>query len=184
MVVVAARIDRPTVATGISANAPNNLPTRVGSLDEIISEPNPTKRAPDSTRSDELTQDTEVITRGRSVGVPRLEATPVYSFDMRGQWEGTVTEVGVNEFSVVLRDIFNPGAEEYDAVFSLEEVADEDRDLLTEGAILYWTIGYEQRGGQRRRISEVRLRRVPAWSRADLARVEKAARELDDLFAP
>jgi hypothetical protein len=168
--------------------APSDSMARVGSPDEIISESTAPKRDPDSTRSDEPTQDTRGVAKDRSLEVLRLEATPeptpaAYSFDMRGQWEGTVTEVGADEFSVVLCDILNPGAEEYDAVFSLEEVADEDRDLLKEGAILYWTIGYEQRGGQRRRISEVRLRRLPAWSRADLARVEKASRELDDLFA-
>jgi hypothetical protein len=121
------------------------------------------------------------------VRFPETAAAPAaYTFDMRGQWEGTVTKVDARteEFSVVLRDIKNPGSEEYDAVFSIEDVTLEDRDLLTEGAIFYWTIGYEQRRGQRRHVSEVRFRRLPAWSRADLARVEKAARELDDLFAP
>lgn len=194
MVAVGAGLDRRGVATGTSVDAPNGLTTRVSPPDELIGEPNPTKQDSDSTRSDESAQYARSITSSQSVGVPMPEVIPAilaipaipadYSFDMRGQWEGAVTEVGTDEFSVVLSDILNPGAEEYDAVFSLEEVADEDRDLLTEGAILYWTIGYEQRRGQRRRISEVRFRRLPAWSRADLARVEKASRELDDLFAP
>ena len=105
-----------------------------------------------------------------------------YAFDMRGQWEGTVLRAEADEFAVVLRDILNPDIKEYEALFSTEEVSDDDRDLLKEGAIFYWTIGYQQRRGQRLRVSEIRFRRLPAWSCLDLKRVEDASREMDDLF--
>jgi hypothetical protein len=195
MAVTAAQLDGRRIQTGL--RAPADSMTLGASPDvvspDVIVNPNGAgpidlKRA--STQSTESTQTQETATASLPaptpfVRVPETEVTPAaYAFDMRGQWEGTVTHVGADDFSVVLRDIFNPGAKEYEAVFSVDEVADDDRDLLKEGAILYWTIGYQQRRGQRLRVSEVRLRRLPAWSRADLARVEKAARELDDLFEP
>lgn len=53
-------------------------------------------------------------------------------------------------------------------------------DLLEEGAVFYWTIGYRQRlpRGQRERISRIRLRRLPAWSRAELAAARSRAEAL------
>lgn len=106
-----------------------------------------------------------------------------YSFELRQQWEGVVTNVEGDEFSVVLRDLVDPAAPEFDAVLPMEEVSQDDIPLLKNGAILYWTIGYERtRTGQLKRVSNVRLRRLPAWSKADIQRVENRARELDELF--
>jgi hypothetical protein len=36
--------------------------------------------------------------------------------------------------------------------------------------------------GTRERVSTIRLRRLPAWSRSDIERVRKETHELDDLF--
>jgi hypothetical protein len=73
-------------------------------------------------------------------------------------------------------------APEYEAVLSTEEISEDDLPLLKEGAVLYWTIGYKTRTGTRERVSTVRLRRLPVWSRAEIARVRSQAHELDDLF--
>jgi len=84
-----------------------------------------------------------------------------YAFDLRQQWEGVVTRIDYDEFSVVLRDTAKVHAPEYEAVLSKEEVPEEDLVLLKPGAILYWTIGYETtRTGQRKRVSSIRLRRA------------------------
>jgi hypothetical protein len=75
------------------------------------------------------------------------------------------------------------GGPELEAVLPLEEVSAEDLPLLAEGAVLYWTIGYEQTlTGQRKRVSIIRLRRLPAWTRSDLERVRRRAAELSELF--
>jgi len=192
MAVMATQLEGRLMSTGARIDTRVDSMSLVGPSDTIITPRSPT--APvrvAGTRSSDQMQDASggAAAVGTSltlpVRFPKILATPAeYAFDMRGQWEGTVTQISADEFSVVLRDIMNPGGEEYDAVFSIDEVADDDRGLLKEGAILYWTIGYEQRRGGRRRYSELRLRRLPAWSRADLARVERESRELDDLFAP
>jgi hypothetical protein len=117
------------------------------------------------------------------VRLPSPSALP-YSFEVRQQWEGVVTSVSADEFSVVLRDIINPSSPEMDAVLPTEEVAEDDLELLQRGAVLYWTIGYEQtHTGQRRRISNLRFRRLPAWSRADIQRVKETAREFGEIFS-
>jgi len=109
--------------------------------------------------------------------------TPLdYWFDVRQQWEGVVTSMGDDEFSVVLRDVSRAEASEYEAVLSKEEISEDDLPLLKAGAVLYWTIGYKTRAGTRERVSTIRLRRLPAWSRADIERVKRQAGELDDLF--
>lgn len=107
-----------------------------------------------------------------------------YTFELRQQWEGVVTNIARDEFTVVLRDLVSRHAPEIEAVLPLEEVPDDDLKLLKRGAVLYWTIGYEQtQAGQRKRVSTIRLRRLPAWSRADVDRVAKRAKELDELFS-
>jgi hypothetical protein len=106
-----------------------------------------------------------------------------YTFDVRQQWEGVVTNVDATEFTVVLRDVRDAAAPEYEAILPLEEIAPDDLSLLVAGAVLYWTIGYQQtRAGQVSRSSTIRLRRLPSWSRRDIARVEERARELDGFF--
>lgn len=107
-----------------------------------------------------------------------------YAFDLRQQWEGVVTSVSRDELAVVLRDLVRTDAPEIDAVLPLDEIAEDDLPLLAPGAVLYRTIGYEQtETGQRKRVSTIRLRRLPAWSRADVERVRMRARELDELFS-
>jgi hypothetical protein len=112
------------------------------------------------------------------------EQTPLdYTFDVRQQWEGVVSSIGEDEFSVVLRDLTHPDASEHEAVLPTEEIPEDDLPLLQVGAVLYWTIGYRKsRTGQRDRVSTIRLRRLPAWTRAEIARVQREARALDDLF--
>jgi len=189
---VAAQPDGLWIDTG--ALPPSDPSTRALALvppDTVISPtgPNPDDQA----RTDTQSPSTARKSTGTAslpapmpfVHVPRPAISRAeYTFDMRGQWEGVVTDIRSDDFSVVLRDLVNPASAEYEAVFSIDEVADDDRKLLKAGAIFYWTIGYQQRRGQRLRVSEVRFRRLPAWSRSDMERIKKAAHALDDLFGP
>ncbi len=69
-------------------------------------------------------------------------------------------------------------AEEAD--FDLEDIADPDRDLLREGAIFRWTIGYETApSGSKKRVSQLVFRRLPKWTRNEIA---QADRDADDLL--
>ncbi len=99
------------------------------------------------------------------------------------KWEGVVLEVRQDTF---VARIFDEAGKHPDEEIELpkEELSPFESDLLEAGAIFYWTIGYRQRlpRGQRERVSLIRLRRLPAWSRAELsaahARAEALAHDL------
>ncbi len=68
-----------------------------------------------------------------------------------------------------LQDLTEKGPEE-EAEFPIEEVSDEDRKFIKSGAIFYWNIGYlDSRTGQRRRVSIIRFRRLPAWRKEEIS---------------
>ena len=106
-------------------------------------------------------------------------ALPLPAFEVRQQWEGTVSEVGDSEFVAVLADLTEPTRAREQAVFSLDEVPDEDHELVVPGGVFYWSIGYERgRGGQKKSTSLIRFRRLPAWTTREIDAVHREAREL------
>lgn len=103
-----------------------------------------------------------------------------YSFVAEQEWEGCVTWFDGKEFHAHLLDLTNDGVEE-EAVFDISEISSIHQDLLKEGALFRWSIGYlRQKGGTRSRLSSLVFRRLPAWSSLDLQRSKK---EADDLLA-
>jgi len=44
--------------------------------------------------------------------------------------------------------------------FDLREVSEEDRSLLVEGAVFYWSIGYSRINGQVQKQSNIRFQRL------------------------
>jgi hypothetical protein len=97
------------------------------------------------------------------------------------QFEGTVSAVTGEDFVAVLRDRTDPNRPEEEATFSLDEAGPDDLQLIEPGAVFYLTIAYENRP-YRRRTSEIRFRRMPRWSKADLGRIAGDAAELHRLF--
>ena len=95
------------------------------------------------------------------------------------RWEGVVLRVNADSF---VARVVDATAEHPDEEVELpkDDLSPFEIDLLQEGAIFYWTIGYRQRlpRGQRERISRIRLRRLPAWSRAELAAARARAESL------
>jgi hypothetical protein len=98
-------------------------------------------------------------------------------------WEGVVLEVNGNSFAARLADMSGEHQDE-EVEVSKEELSEFDLELLERGAVFYWTIGYRQRlpKGARERVSRIRFRRLPAWSKAELTatreRAETLSREL------
>ncbi len=92
--------------------------------------------------------------------------------------------VADDTFSVRLVDLTGDRPEE-EMELEKRELSDFDLELLETGAIFYWTIGYRLRlpRGARERVSQIRFRRLPAWSRSEIsaaeARAERLAHELD-----
>jgi hypothetical protein len=82
------------------------------------------------------------------------------------QWEGFVEEVNGDGFRARLVAFGNGGGDigrvEY-ADFAYDDLADEsDRELVTEGAVFYWTVGKARNfAGTITNVSLVRFRRLP-----------------------
>ena len=108
---------------------------------------------------------------------------PSRRFAVLQQWEGTVLKVVDTEFSATLRDLTTPTRPDEQATFDVEEVSEDDRTLLAPGAVFYWALGYETSNtGQVSRVSRIRLRRLPRWTKRDMARLEERAKQLEALF--
>ena len=103
--------------------------------------------------------------------------TDADQFRIIKNWEGVVTGIGDEVFTARMRDERDPndrGDEEFE--ISIGDVPEGDLDLLVEGGIFYFTIGYESRpGGPRRKVSQVVFRRMPNWHRNDLQRISSVA---------
>lgn len=94
-------------------------------------------------------------------------------------WEGVVLDVRDSTFRVRVVDLTGDRPEE-EMELEKEELSDFDRELLEPGAVFYWTIGYRRElpRGARERVSLIRFRRLPAWSRKELASAHLRAQEV------
>jgi len=96
--------------------------------------------------------------------------------------EGTVMSIMENYFTAKLVDLAYEAVDEI-ADFPFDEISDDDKSLLKEGAIFYWNIGYKLLPtGQKERSSIIRFRRLPAWTRKEIETAEKKADELASIF--
>lgn len=96
-------------------------------------------------------------------------------------WEGTVESVEDDDFVAVLRDLSSPEFPNEQVRLSKEDVATEDMKLLAPGAVFYWFVGRSTREhGQVERISSIRFRRLPMWTRR---RFQRAAERSEGLAA-
>jgi hypothetical protein len=96
-------------------------------------------------------------------------------FRLLQQWEGTVLEATDSDFVAIVTDLTESHRPEEEVTMSLEEVPEADLPLVRPGAVFYWSIGYRTvASGQTERVSSIRFRRLPAWSRSE---IESARRE-------
>lgn len=100
----------------------------------------------------------------RPLRLPRLSLEPLQ------EWEGYVSTISEDRFTARLIDITaGKKREEEFAEFPISDLSDSDRDLLKEGAVFRWVIGYLRApGGSKRRVSQITFRRMPAWSSSEL----------------
>jgi hypothetical protein len=101
----------------------------------------------------------------RPVAAPRF-AFGKKSLQATHQWEGVVEEIGASGFRARLLPLVggkpDPRRIEF-TTFAFDDLAnDDDRDLVSEGAIFYWTVGKGRNAaGTVSNVSLVRFRRVP-----------------------
>jgi hypothetical protein len=168
-----------------------NLRGTVSSVpDSFIQSPRANLRVGNNTRGG-VAETNDLTTRGKldiSVKSPLLKlpsgTLPTQRVTVLQQWEGVVTEVCTDTFFAELDDLTDTCRPVDIVELSLNEIAMEDRELVREGACFYWSIGYETSpGGTIRRISEIRMKRVPKWSRRSLEKLEREAESLFDPFS-
>ncbi|MBI3182893.1 MAG: hypothetical protein HYZ28_12215 [Myxococcales bacterium] len=104
------------------------------------------------------------------------------AFDLLQQWEGVVVAIHGDSFSATLRDLTDPTTPTEVAELFIEDVAPDDRALLDSGAVFYWSVGYEDTHRGLERKSFIQFRRLPAWTRGEIARVVAESRELEKYF--
>ncbi|HPW35578.1 MAG: hypothetical protein BWX92_00583 [Deltaproteobacteria bacterium ADurb.Bin135] len=114
---------------------------------------------------------------------PRFAISPSYfpvdRFVSLQKWEGVVMKVENGYFIARLHDLTSKGNEE-EAEFSCEEISEDESELIVQGAIFYWNIGYhDSHTGQRTRASMIRFRRLPAWRQKE---IDDSALEADKLM--
>ena len=64
---------------------------------------------------------------------------------------------------------------EHTATISFEWVHDQDRELVKPGAVFYLTVFRKLSRGSIQNSQEIRFRRLPSWSNADIRRLQTAA---------
>jgi len=99
------------------------------------------------------------------------------NFDVRQRWEGLIVHLTENSLWAELSDLTKPNQPVETVEIPLDEISPGDRPILAEGAVFYWHIGFETKpGGQINRVSEIRMRRTPAWSQYDIEKLDDDAR--------
>ena len=118
--------------------------------------------------------------------VARLSRTlPQVSFHLLQEWEGYVTEIGEDDFTVQLLDLTAGSSdEEEEAVIPLSEISEDDLKRLRLGSIFRWVIGYERSAsGTKQRVSRIVFRELPIVTKQDIAEAEERARKTAQLWA-
>lgn len=127
-------------------------------------------------------ENVEPIYRPKPILLRTSNLRPQDRFVSLQKWEGVVLAIEQDSFLARLLDL-SQGTSEEEGEFSIDDVSEEDRLLLKPGAIFYWNIGYhDSRTGQRRKVSEIRFRRLPAWTAREIEAAEREARRLRALI--
>ncbi len=109
---------------------------------------------------------------------------PMVRVKVLQQWEGVVTDTTSDSFYAELQDLGNSSVPLEFVEIPFDEVPGDDQPLLVEGAVFYWSIGYKTSpGGQLERVSEIRLRRTPRWTKRAIEQATKRAEELFERHA-
>jgi hypothetical protein len=101
-------------------------------------------------------------------------------FQAMQKWEGHVIWVGEDSFGARLVPIVGEGPDQ-EAEILTEEMAADDSNLIEPGAVFYWSIGYLDRPSGRLRVSLLRFRRLPVWTKDELEQADRKAKKLRDL---
>lgn len=101
---------------------------------------------------------------------------------VRARWIGVVTAVSDQTFHADITDQDDATAVRETAELTRAALSQDDYALLAIGAVFYWTVGYAKNAsGTCRTFSEIRFRRLPVWTPADLRKLDEPS-DIDDFF--
>lgn len=158
------------VSPGTSVEGSRLASTSFGSVEETFNE---TIHSPGT---DVAESQTLVEPKSPVVDVPEFDKG-TESFEALQRWEGYVVEVGLDCCIVRLVDMDNR-MKDAEVELLLDEVDPGDHDLVVAGAVFYWHIGYLERKSGRISASNIRFRRMPAWSRNELKEARTRANKI------
>lgn len=105
----------------------------------------------------------------------------VVTFSPIQEWEGYVAEILDDTFTGHLVDKTAGKKLPEEAIdFQIDELSDDNKKLLREGAIFRWSIGYQKIHGTKRKVSEIVFRRLPALTKKDIKSAEARATVLSE----
>jgi hypothetical protein len=95
------------------------------------------------------------------------------------RWQGVVTKFDNSTFEARLKDLTNGGTDEI-AILEINDISPEDKELLSVGAVFYWSAGYHMDNGQIYKRSDIRFQRLITL---DSEEFESALNNVDILLA-
>lgn len=112
------------------------------------------------------------------------DSRPDPSVDILKEWEGVVLTVSDDDVQARLTDMNDSTSPEELVTIGMDAISPQDHELVEPGAVFYWTVLRETDAFENvRNYSQIRFRRLPAWSRGDLERAETEAEQLhEELF--
>jgi hypothetical protein len=113
---------------------------------------------------------------------PKQKLPEIRSYKVEQEYEAEVIAINQDEstFTARLVDLTNNGPDE-EGEFSLSEL-NGDESLVIPGALFTWTIGLQTRGSRDLRVSDIRFRRIPPFSKEVIAKAEQKAQLLSEFF--
>jgi hypothetical protein len=147
------------------------LPQEESSINESLLDKNATGK--DSSRYD---VPLELLHQSIDFKLRKQRTRP--KFQVLQKWEGIVEEVKKDHILVKLIDLTNGGTDE-EALLDYEDISADDLALVKEGAMFYWSIGYEtQLDRQVKKSSFIKFRRLPNISPGKFDAIHERAEEL------
>lgn len=92
-------------------------------------------------------------------------------------WEGTVQSVDEKAriMSAIMEPMLQQSISRHSANISLDYVVQQDLPLVRPGAVFYLTIFTEKKRTSIQNAEEIRFRRMPAWSKAHIKKIQNDA---------
>jgi len=109
--------------------------------------------------------------------IRHTSGSQVAKFSVRQFFEGVVLRADATSpfFTAALTDRTNPAMPDESVEIDRSEVDEQDWELIAQGACFYWYIGYETTSAGRRRVGEIRFRRLPRLTESELSEGRRRA---------